>query len=189
MAGEIDAQKVYGELSQLREAIQSIRDRIEFWGQGTRPSTRTEHPHVVCIEGVHGGRPTIRGTGVSVQTIVEQMRLGQLPQQIVEDFDGVLTLAQVHDALSYYYEHEQEIEQHIARNHMFYNDRGETVEVILSYDDYKTFLRFLADYVDWESLPGYLQDAIDHLLAEEARAELGESIPLHEALRETGDLL
>jgi hypothetical protein len=71
---------------------------------------------------------------------------------------------------------------------MVHNDRGETVEVILSYDEYKAFLRFLADYVDWESLPGYLQDAIDHLLAEEARAEPGESISLRKALRETGDL-
>jgi len=69
-----------------------------------------------------------------------------------------------------------------------HNDRGETVEVILSYEDYRTFLRFLADYMDWELLPGYLQDAVDHLLAEEARAEPGESIPLREALRETGDL-
>ncbi len=65
---------------------------------------------------------------------------------------------------------------------MVHNDQGETVEVILSYDDYKTFLRFLADYVDWELLPSYLQDAIDHLLAEEARAEPGESIPLRKAL-------
>ena len=71
---------------------------------------------------------------------------------------------------------------------MVHNDQGETVEVILSYDDYKTFLRFLADYVDWELLPSYLQDAVDHLLAEEARAEPGESIPLRKALRETGDL-
>ena len=68
------------------------------------------------IEGVHGGRPTIRGTGVSVQAIVEQTHLGRSPQQIVEDFDGVLTLAQVYDAMSYYYEHEKEIEQYIAEN-------------------------------------------------------------------------
>jgi len=71
---------------------------------------------------------------------------------------------------------------------MVHNDRGETVEVILSYEDYKTFLRLLADYADWELLPRYLQDAVDHLLAEEARAEPGESIPLRQALRETGDL-
>ena len=116
MTVEMDAQRVYGELSQLREAVQSLRDRIEFSEKKAPPSIRTEHPHIVRIEGVHGGRPTIRGTGVSVQTIAEQMQLGRTPQQIVEDFDGVLTLAQVYDALSYYYEHENEIEQYIIEN-------------------------------------------------------------------------
>jgi uncharacterized protein (DUF433 family) len=53
---------------------------------------------------------------VSVQTIVEQTRLGRAPAPIVEDYDGLLTLAQVHDALSYFCEHQAEIEQHIARN-------------------------------------------------------------------------
>jgi uncharacterized protein (DUF433 family) len=116
MTVEMDAQKVYGELSQLREEIQSLRDKIELFGRATRPSVRTEHPHVVRIEGVHGGRPTIRGTGVSVQTIVEQTQLDRSPRQIVEDFEGVLTLAQVYDALSYYHEHEKEIEQYIIEN-------------------------------------------------------------------------
>jgi uncharacterized protein (DUF433 family) len=115
MAVKLDAQKIYTELGQLREEMQYLRNKIEFlWP--VRPGIRTEHPHIVRIEGVHGGRPTIRGTGVSVQTIVEQTQLGRTPRQIVEDFDGVLTLAQVHDALSYYYEHENEIEQYIAEN-------------------------------------------------------------------------
>jgi uncharacterized protein (DUF433 family) len=116
MTVEMDAKRIYGELSQLREAVQSLRDKIEFFEQKAHPSIRTEHPHIVRIEGVHGGRPTIRGTGVSVQTIVEQSQLGRTPQQIVGDFDGVLTLAQVYDALSYYYEHENEIEQYIIQN-------------------------------------------------------------------------
>jgi hypothetical protein len=60
---------------------------------------------------------------------------------------------------------------------MVQNDRGEIVEVILSYADYKNFLQFLADYVDWELLPSYLQDAVDHLLAEEARIEQGDETP------------
>ena len=116
MTTEIDAQKIYDELGQLREAVQSIQSEIERWKRTTRLSFRTEHPYVVRIEGVHGGCPTIRGTGVSVQAVVEQMRLGRSPQQIVEDFEGVLTLAQVYDALSYFYEHMQEIEQYIVEN-------------------------------------------------------------------------
>jgi hypothetical protein len=71
---------------------------------------------------------------------------------------------------------------------MVQNDRGEIVEVILSYADYKSFLQFLADYVDWELLPSYLQDAVDHLLAEEARIEQGNETPtsLAKALAELG---
>jgi uncharacterized protein (DUF433 family) len=115
MMGEIDAQRLYVELSQLREAIQFIRDRIES-SSTTHLSIHTEHPHIVRIEGVHSGRPTIRGTGVSVQAVIEQTQLGRSPQQIVKDFDGILTLAQVYDALSYYYGHEKEIEQYIAEN-------------------------------------------------------------------------
>ncbi|NJN93176.1 MAG: hypothetical protein HC875_03320 [Anaerolineales bacterium] len=71
---------------------------------------------------------------------------------------------------------------------MVQNDRGEIVEVILSYADYQTFLRFLADNVDWELLPKYLQDAVDHLLAEEAKAEQGDDPPkaLAEVLAELG---
>ncbi len=115
MIETIDTQRVYGELSQLHAAIESLKDRVESLGQATR-RIRTEHPHVVRIEGVHGGRPTIQGAGVSVQTIVEQTRLGLSPKQITDDFDGMLTLAQVYDALSYYHEHENEIEQYIADN-------------------------------------------------------------------------
>jgi uncharacterized protein (DUF433 family) len=117
MAKQTDAQQMLDELGQLREEVERLSSLLERLGSGlVRPHIRTDHPHVIRIEGVHGGRPTIRGTGVSVQTIVEQARLGRLPDQIWEDFDGVLTLAQVYDALSYYHEHPNEIEQYITEN-------------------------------------------------------------------------
>lgn len=62
------------------------------------------------------------------------------------------------------------------------NEQGEIVDVIVSYDDYRQFLRTLAAHADWETLPPYLQDAIDHLLAEEAKAEPGASKPLRDAV-------
>ncbi|MFN8453520.1 MAG: hypothetical protein U0401_02435 [Anaerolineae bacterium] len=71
---------------------------------------------------------------------------------------------------------------------MVQNERGEIVEVILSYTDYQTFLRFLVDYVDWELLPSHLQDAVDRLLAEEAKGEQGDEspTPMTEALAKLG---
>lgn len=68
------------------------------------------------------------------------------------------------------------------------DDKGQVVEVILDYADYKHFLRVLARHADWETLPSYLQDAIDNLLADEAVAEDGAPVTLRQALSETGDL-
>ena len=76
---------------------------------------QTEHPHIVQMEGVCGGRPIIAGTRISVRTIVERVGLGDSPEQIVEDYPP-LTLAQVYDALSYYHEHKSEIEAEMAAN-------------------------------------------------------------------------
>jgi uncharacterized protein (DUF433 family) len=76
---------------------------------------QTEHPYIVRIEGVCGGRPIIAGTRISVRTIVERVRLGDSPEQIVQTYPP-LTLAQVYDALSYYHEHKSEIEAEIVAN-------------------------------------------------------------------------
>jgi len=71
---------------------------------------------------------------------------------------------------------------------MIYDEQGEIVGTILSYADYQTFLRVLAKNADWETLPRYLQDAIDNMLADEAEAESGEARPLRELLAESGEL-
>jgi len=57
----------------------------------------------------------VRGTGISVRTIVERIRLGETPEQIASTYPA-LTLAQVYVVLSYYYDHPQEIEAYISEN-------------------------------------------------------------------------
>jgi hypothetical protein len=66
------------------------------------------------------------------------------------------------------------------------NEQGEVIDVIVSYNDYRQFLRTLAAHADWETLPSYLQDAIDHLLVEEAKAEPESSQPLRAIVAEPG---
>ena len=116
MSTMIEAQRVFEELSQLREEIQRLGDRVErLVVEWERPSLSTEHPHVVSNEKMHRGEPTIRGTAITVRTVVERIRLGDSIQEIVEAYP-VLTPAQVCDALGYYYDHTDEIEQYIAEN-------------------------------------------------------------------------
>ena len=62
---------------------------------------------------VHGGRPLIAGTGVSVQRIAGWYKLGSSPEEIAENF-GHLTLAQVHAALAYYHANREEIERYLV---------------------------------------------------------------------------
>ena len=75
----------------------------------------TEHCYIVTDEQVLNGEPIIKGTRTPVRAIVETWRLGLLPEEIPSHLPHV-TLAQVFDALSYYSDHQAEIDWHIARN-------------------------------------------------------------------------
>jgi len=63
--------------------------------------------------GVQGGRPVIRGTRFPVSSIVQNHRRGLSVEEILREFPH-LTPAQVYDALSYYYDHHEQIDWEIA---------------------------------------------------------------------------
>lgn len=77
--------------------------------------TKTEHPHIAYVEGTCGGRPIINGTRTPVRAIVGYYKMGMSPEEIVRSLPH-LSLAQVHDSLSYYYDHQQEIDNDIEEN-------------------------------------------------------------------------
>ena len=62
---------------------------------------------------ISAGRPIIRGTRILVQTIVGYYKLGLTVDEILDGLPH-LTAAQVFDALSYYHDHQAEIEADIA---------------------------------------------------------------------------
>ena len=63
---------------------------------------------------VRGGRPCIGGTGIRVTDIVmAQLFHQRTPDEISSDY--ALSLAQVHAALAYYYEHKGELDADIRR--------------------------------------------------------------------------
>jgi hypothetical protein len=65
-----------------------------------------------------------------------------------------------------------------------HDENGTWTGVILSVPDFQIFLRLLIEYADWESLPSYLQDAVDNMLADEAEEEEGEYVSLDKLLGE-----
>lgn len=76
---------------------------------------RTLHRYIVRESGILQGEPIIRGTRTPVRAIVETWRSGVPPEAITEGMPH-LTLAQVFDALSYYSDHQSEINGYIERN-------------------------------------------------------------------------
>ncbi len=76
--------------------------------------TSTEHCYIVKDDQILSSEPIIKGTRTPVQAIVELWRLGVTPEEIPTRLPH-LTLAQVFDALSYYSDHQDEINAHIVK--------------------------------------------------------------------------
>jgi uncharacterized protein (DUF433 family) len=76
---------------------------------------QTEHPYVVRQDDILSGEPIVKGTRTPVRAIVENLRLGLTPAEIPARLPH-LTLAQVYDALSYFSDHQDEINGYIERN-------------------------------------------------------------------------
>ncbi|HZJ44473.1 MAG TPA: DUF433 domain-containing protein [Pyrinomonadaceae bacterium] len=78
-------------------------------------TTATTNRYIVTEEGILGSEPIITGTRTPVRAIVELWRMGTGPEEITTKLPH-LTLAQIFDALSYYSEHQEEINVYIERN-------------------------------------------------------------------------
>lgn len=61
------------------------------------------------------GEPIIIGTRTSIRAIVGLWRMGIMPEEIISHLPH-LTLAQVFDALSFYLDHQAEINEYIEQN-------------------------------------------------------------------------
>ena len=78
-----------------------------------------QSPYITTESGISGGQPRIAGTRLKVQHIAgEYERLGWTPDQICDAHPGI-TLAQVHAAISYYYDHKTEIDKTIREDREF----------------------------------------------------------------------
>ena len=78
-------------------------------------ATIIEHCYITSDERILGGEPIIRETRTPVRAIVELWRMGTAPEEIPQHLPH-LTLAQVFDALSYYSDHQTEINSYIEQN-------------------------------------------------------------------------
>ncbi|MGH7174161.1 MAG: DUF433 domain-containing protein [Gemmataceae bacterium] len=86
---------------------------LSFGGKRMAEMVKTEHPHIVRLEGVCGGEPVIDGLRVTVRHVVTLHRRGETIVEIAEALG--ITEAQVFHALSYFFDHREEILALIAQ--------------------------------------------------------------------------
>lgn len=78
-------------------------------------SAETLSRYVTRNSEILSGEPIIMGTRTSVRAIVGLWRLGIMPEEIPNHLPH-LTLAQIFDALSFYLDHQVEINAYIEHN-------------------------------------------------------------------------
>ncbi len=83
----------------------------------------TPHPYITVNKRIRNGAPVISGTGIRVLDVAIRYEIMNMtPEEIIIALPH-LNLSQVHDALSYYYEHEEKMKK----------EWKEAIENILTY--------------------------------------------------------
>jgi len=78
-------------------------------------AAKVTYAHIVKEPGYCGGKAAIDHTRVRVNNVVFLHKQGKTPQEILVEYPD-LSLAQVHAALAYYYDHRDEIEAELAKD-------------------------------------------------------------------------
>jgi uncharacterized protein (DUF433 family) len=81
-------------------------------------TAKTLDQHIEITPGIAGGKPRIAGHRITVQNIaIWHERMGKSADEIAAEYD--LTLADIHAALAYYFDHRDEIDRSIAEGEAF----------------------------------------------------------------------
>jgi len=75
----------------------------------------TDHFHIAVNKEICGGSPAIKGTRVSVGNIAGYYLMGLTAEEIRRELPH-LSLAQIFDALAYYFDHKEVIDRELERD-------------------------------------------------------------------------
>jgi uncharacterized protein (DUF433 family) len=102
-----EVEQLNARLTRLEEEVRELREAMS--------QKAKEHPLITRKPTICGGEPIIVGTRTPVRAIVEHVRLGDSPEDILEHLP-YLTLEKIHAALDYYRDNKAEIDEWITLN-------------------------------------------------------------------------
>jgi len=129
------SEHTYNLLAQRAEQTNRSPDALadEMLSRELQPA----HPYIEIETYRSGSRAVVKGAGTPVSLIVGYTRLGLAPEAFAGEVHPALTPAHVHDALSYYYEHQEAIDRELAED----SEKGARLrlrEQLRSDEDYLT---------------------------------------------------
>ena len=77
------------------------------------PAPKRSYPHITTDPEIAQGAPIIEGTRITVRTIAGYYQMGMNVDEILATLSH-LTAAQLHSALAYYFDYQDEIEKDLA---------------------------------------------------------------------------
>jgi uncharacterized protein (DUF433 family) len=80
---------------------------------------KTNHPYIAIDSKLSGGQPVVRGTRITVMDIAVRYEILAMSADKIADEYPHLRLEQIHDALSYYYEHKTAIDKKYKEDQSF----------------------------------------------------------------------
>ena len=84
-------------------------------------AAKVTYPHIVKEPGYCGGKAAIDNTRIRVNNVVFLHNEGKTPDEILVEYPD-LSLAQIHAALTYYYDHKDEIEAEFAESERVFEE-------------------------------------------------------------------
>ncbi len=99
-----------------RKAQESARTPDQVADALLRQQLAPKHAYIEVVEKITGPQAMIKGTRVPVSIVIGYLHKGETPESLVKSVLPHLTLAQVYDTLSYYHDHQDEIEQEMIEN-------------------------------------------------------------------------
>jgi predicted RNase H-like HicB family nuclease/uncharacterized protein (DUF433 family) len=83
-----------------------------------KPKTSSDwtFPNIEVVKATGGPSPVIRGTRIPVHILISYLMIGETPEKIVEEIIPHITLAQVYEAIRYYFVHRAEIDKEREEN-------------------------------------------------------------------------
>lgn len=100
----------------LEQAEQANRPPDELAEEMLAQHLSPPHAHIELVQTRSGWRAMLKGTRIPVSIIVGYIQAGETPETLANTVMPHVSLAAIYDALSYYYDHQDRIDQERAAN-------------------------------------------------------------------------